>query len=296
MCVVAGSILAVGCAAPKVKYREFTQQNLRTDISSYSDTYMLAKTAIDVTLSEDFETGDETFEVHLRRVEDSGRSFGMSPWSRYGVVTHVSIVKIDNTQLVQSASVSVEDNRIEYVAKAFKVVSSLSGLGLFGAAEEGGADSTRAIFPVSIDTQELLKSDKSCLRGACTLDTSESSHGINATLDVGEVPPDAIEVTELGAFLDSPQGVLFASACRQAKLEIEINNSRSNLVSNFSLADPRFVQVIRLPYKGTITAHSECGYSVVSEEVELVSDLDVADSVLSELKKLNEQLEEKGGE
>jgi hypothetical protein len=279
--------LVTGCATPNVKYGVFTQDSPRTDPAPYADTYMLAKTVLTVSREQSADGQEESHKVTLRRIEDSTRSFGITPWNRMGVTTRLSLAKIDNTQLVQSVTVSVEDKRVEYIGEAFKLLSTITGVA------PAAAPSTSKInrFPLVIDTYQLM-GYHSCDRNTCTIKVLDTNRDpLDATLIVSPTPPDAIDVGAAVEKLNSAGGVFFSSACRQATLRVSIPGN-DDLVSNFSLADPRYVQVVALPAKGVITAHSECGYSVVPEEVKLQSNLTVADSFFTELLKFKKAYED----
>lgn len=279
--------LLAGCATPRVKYGTFTQTNQRNDLSSFSDTYMLQKTMLNVTrtsTSKEGEQAETAYHVALRRIEDPTRSFGVSSWNRYGVTTNISLAKIDNTQLVQTVTVSVDDHRKEFIGQAFKLLGTLSGIGI-GAAPAEQKDGRKA-FPFELDTLAWLgrtdcSREKSCTAKVMTGD----DHGINAWLTVAPVPPDALSADSAEKDLNGATGTFITAACRQATFRLSDPAAEDDMVVNFSVADPRFVQVIGLPTKGQIVAHSECGYSVMREDVELQSDLDVANTFFEELQK-----------
>jgi hypothetical protein len=280
------------CAVPSVKYTVFRAESPRTDISEYADTYMLGKTQLTLEFKPSKSPDGEDMrdlDVSLRRIEDPSYSFGMSPWNRwYGVTTRVSLVKIDNTQIVQSVTVAVEDKRKEFIESSFKLLGTIAQLTVAAAAP---GETPVKSPPIVVDTSSELKRSK-CGRAACSpIPVVPSNWGANATLEVGAVPPDAIDVNTVvtASFLDRANKVFFSSACRQATLTVrDIKSSDATLVKHFSLADPRFVQIIALPTKGQITAHTECGYSVLPENVVLESNTDVAETFFSNFFKYRE--------
>lgn len=287
---LAAAIAVTGCATPNVRYGSFTQDAPRSSLNPHADTYMLSKTMLSVSRKPIGEDGlQESFDVTLRRIEDPARSFAITPWNRYGVTTRVSLAKVDNTQLVQSVAVSVEDKRKEYIGQAFKLLGTLSGIAPQGAP----AADVAPRFPAEIDTLDWL-TKSNCLRRSCpkmqVLDAA--TNGAGATLLVSDVPPDAMDVNAVVGDLSKAGGVFIVASCRQATLRVVPAGSDDDLVTHFSLADPRYVQLIGLPAKGQIVAHSECGYSVVPENVELQSDLDVADSFFEELFKFKKAYDE----
>ncbi|NWB25553.1 hypothetical protein [Pseudomonas gingeri] len=306
----------IGCAIPSVKYEIFKEGGERKDIADISDTYMLAKTQLMI-MATPVGTGADrsvVVSVALRKIEDPTRSFGITPWDRwYGVKTRVSMLKFDNTPLVKTISVAVEDKRKEFVVSAFKLLGTVAKLSVGVAAQAApgsvitkNTDVDRSFLrlPVVIDTlSELgdLKCGKKDSAGVCSRNSSlegevlaSERYGFSARLSVDKVPPDAIKVEELDSvkLLRDARGVFFSSACRQASLRVSnYPGTAADVILNFSLADPRYVQMVALPTKGTISAHSECGYSVVAEDVVLQSDVDVAESTVSEYIKLKAQLE-----
>src|SRR5690606_8163516 len=112
--------------------------------------------------------------------------------------------------------------------------------------------------------------------------------GILAVLDVGAVPPDAIDREVFLSSLANASEVLAFSACREATITVVVPEGQRSATARFSLADPRYLQLVKLPMKGSITAHSECGYSVVPEDVQVASSVDIAQAALDELTKLKE--------
>ena len=279
--------LLAGCATPRVKYGTFTQADQRQDLSSFSDTYMLQKTMLSVTRTSTKKEGEQeeaAYHVALRRIEDPTRSFGVSSWNRYGVTTNIALAKIDNTQLVQTVTVSVDDHRKEFIGQAFKLLGTLTGIGV-GAAAAERTDVPKP-FPFELDTFAWLSSPDCKREASCTSQVMTSDgHGINAWLTVAPVPPDALSADSASKDLNGATGIFVTAACRQATFRLSDPAAEDDMVVNFSMADPRFVQVIGLPTKGQIVAHSECGYSVTREDVELQSDLDVANTFFEELQK-----------
>jgi hypothetical protein len=285
-----------GCAVPSTKYTLYSQGGEREKISKTADTYMLAKTQLTISRRNNDAGGEETsaIEVLLRKIEDPNYSFGITPWNRwYGVKTQIALTKVENTQLVQSLSVSVEDKRTEFIESAFKLLGTIAQIPI---SQKGEAEEKSKLkkFPAVVDASQIIKS---CQRTACERELLKTSEwGVSASISVAEVPPDAIDIKHVSApgFLLEASGVFFASACRQATIRISgIENSESDLVQHFSLADPNYVQAIALPNSGTITAHSECGYSVVPQNVELKPDTDVADKFFEELFKFRKAYRER---
>jgi hypothetical protein len=206
-------------------------------------------------------------------------SFAFTPTRRYGVNTNVVLTKTPNTQLIEKVTVELEDKRKEFIAQAFKVLGSVTQL----VSRAPNANANR--MPIAFDLSAAVAADSACSRGnKCSITLSGPSDPVTVSVVVDEVPPDAVPVESVLRSPELVNGSLIVSACRQARMRVVLLGPQ-DMVTSFSMADPRFVQLVAMPKKGTITAHSECGYSVVSDKVEEVTDLQVADSFLTELKK-----------
>ncbi|MFV3404784.1 hypothetical protein ACNFIC_12575 [Pseudomonas sp. NY15463] len=285
-----------GCAVPSTKYTLYDQNAERVSIDSTADTYMLAKSQLTISkkISEEDGNATDAIEVALRKIEDTRLSLGITPWNRwYGVKTRIALTKVDNTQLVQTVTVEVEDKRKEFIQSAFTLLGTIAKLPISEKAE-GEAKPVFKAFPAVIDASEAIRE---CRRNKCEKTILNASEwGVQATISVAPVPPDAVDVKHLNdpGFLQSAKGVFFASACRQATIRVsKIENSDVDFVQHFSLADPNFVQIIALPANGSITAHAECGYSVVAQDVELQEDTDVANTFFVEYYKIQDALHKK---
>lgn len=312
--VTTAAICLAGCATPNVKYGHFTQDNPRKDISVYADTYMLPKTiltleklpdnaAVEKRSARDEAKTGETYALKLRREEDPKYSFGIKSTNRYGVATSVSLIKLENTQIIQSASVSTTDNRKEYAAQAFKLLGTIAGIVVTGDTVSRLTGQRETKPPLDIDTLSLLE-ENNCLRKNCEIAKAlKLPGGATVLLKVSPVPPDAMSIENFSEELGSAGAILATSSCRRATVRVSIGSGNEkegkgndDLVSNFSLADPRYVQLVGLPVKGTITMHSECGYSVLPEGTHLVPDPELINSILDELVQLRQNLKKNGGE
>lgn len=275
------SLVLSGCATPSVDYKVFTKSNPRESLESLSaDSYMLSRSVVTITKVEEGEDGDkERYTTVLRRVEHPDVSFAFSPTRRYGVNTNVVLTKTPNTQLIEKVTVELEDRRKEFIAEAFKVLGSVTQL----VSRAPNPNANR--MPMAFDLSAAVAADSTCSRGnKCNIKLSGSSDPVIVSVMVDEVPPDAVSVESVLRSPELVNGSLIVSACRQARMRVVLLGPQ-DMVTSFSMADPRFVQLVAMPKKGTITAHSECGYSVVPDKVEEVTDLQVADSFLTELKK-----------
>lgn len=291
-CVAAIPIALAGCATPRANHIVYNQLEPRTVIGEGYDTYQLPKTII--TIQKQVKGDVIEYPISLGLAGDPAYSFGLKPVDRFGVNTDITLAKIENTPLIKSIAVSLDDKRTEYIASAFKLLTTvaLTASGSSGIFLDGRLPQQ---FPIEIDTSTLLRK-ASCARDACEISMLPPTSNLSPNLIVGEIPADSIEVANAIDQLAEAKGVVFTSACRRASIRVPTGDPGQWVVTDFALADSRYLQVIPMPSKGVITFHSECGVSVTSENVELKSDTEVADSAIKELLKLVEAIKDDGKE
>jgi hypothetical protein len=172
---------------------------------------------------------------------------GIEPANTWWSKTTVSIKKIDNTELVSSVGVEVTNTTVQNIGDIggaiVKIVGLAAAIGL--KKEEVKVCSLPRTYELFADGLEHPIEDE-CI-----------------SVQLGPLPPDVIEVSKI------PQGVgthsYYYSACRDAVVTFNIDNATANRTQTVRVADPRYVQAVRFPPKGSITSHSQCGVSVVTE-------------------------------
>lgn len=281
------ALVLTACATPNVKYVAYSQEAPRAAIDGAYETYLLPKSILTIGRSGD--EGKYIYPIGLALAADTRNSFGVRAVDRFGVDTDLTVTRIENTALLHSVSVDLVDKRIEYVGDAFKLLGTVATLATGPGIALAG--SSAGPYPREVDTLERL-TQANCLRLHCEIPLiTPVGTDLAATLSVGDVPPDAMDLAQALTKIGDARGVLLSSACRQSSVQIRTGEDTQDTF-HFSLADPRYVQVIPLPSKGTITFHSQCGFNVTSEKVEVQSNAAVADAILQDVKKLLESMKE----
>lgn len=270
--IALGVALLAGCAVPSARYNVYSAESRRSAVKADEDVYALTKTLLKISEGSIDEEGNRTFNVEVVRAESPDVMFGVTPKRRWhGVVTTLSIAKVENTSLVESITSEVKDGRVAFVKSAAKLLGVATGV-----PEDAALGGTAPEAPRIHDLQDRL--------AATSAETiAEISLGEGLELTVLPVPYDALPIRELN--VQDFSRMFIYSACRQATLRVTADDNVS--IMQFAVADPRYVQMVAFPRKGKITAHSECGVSVAPENVELTSDIDVLTAALEELKKLS---------
>ncbi|HEX7913472.1 MAG TPA: hypothetical protein VF534_36030 [Paraburkholderia sp.] len=100
---------------------------------------------------------------------------------------------------------------------------------------------------------------------------------------MGPVPPDAIPVSKLPT--DTTRNFYY-SACRDAAVEVNFGKKIGTATANVKVSDPRYLQFVRTPWKGSISAHGSCGIPVKSENATADSDAAIVNALATETKAL----------
>lgn len=271
-----GLVVALcGCAAnPTVRYQSLTEgQSLQQISPRLIDTYYLQKNQILLEWKNTAAQGKPPVNelvVTNTRLEDQAHRMlllrGDQPWTR----TTINLVKVENSDLIASAGVEVADRRAELLQSAGTVLKTLAPLG-FGVA--GGAP------------QPLPQSCQAFPQAPCLLVPSDDlaiepqSGSVGdpkgLRLSWGAVPPTAVRRDTLLASLNGQRlNGLYYAACREFSVTfyqpaaIVNGTSVPAALSTWrgKFADPRWVEYVAFPRKGSVRMHSQCGVSTTSEK------------------------------
>jgi hypothetical protein len=198
----------------------------------------------------------------------------VNDWQR---TTMVNITKVANTELVSSIGVEVTDTRAksisDYGGAIVKVIGAAAAI-LADVDTSGNSCNVPMTYDIPFDGTSNLW-ENACIK-----------------IELGPLPPDAASVDTI-PFGRSTSNYYY-SACRDAYITIKKLVGGSNLnkqPTTVRVADPRFVQVVQLPAKGTITSHSQCGVSVVTQATAQSDGAAVADALATQAKAIKEAIE-----
>jgi hypothetical protein len=166
-----------------------------------------------------------------------------------GVRTQLTIKRYDNTDIPEVVTVGVEDNRVALINQVGGFIGTVVG------AAVGFSGSSDATFPLRINLSEAL--------GTTANPDAHTVHNTDLRYQIlfEEVSPDATPTAHMPLGQAGPW--FFYAACRTAHVELFRNGEPHRFT--FRVSDPNFLQRARLPYKGTITMHSQCGASVAGQ-------------------------------
>ncbi|GHS84232.1 hypothetical protein ACOQNQ_02835 [Pseudomonas juntendi] len=200
----------------------------------------------------------------------------------FGVDTHLKVTKLDNTDLLSSIGTEVEDKRVKYI----QAVGTLA-VGILGAA----ALTSSAELPISIDSYDLLRNSQIKRNGGkafAKLTSPDASKAIHLEAEFGPVKDEALDnLVYAERASEKSQETIFYSACRSVTV---LFNDGPLAGQKFSatVADPRYIETVKFPKKGSIEFHSACGANTTSSASGASSTLDVVNAVIAQSKSIRE--------
>lgn len=202
-------------------------------------------------------------------IDGKKRLYAIVPTEQIGVHTRLKITYADNSRIMASVGVEVEDNRV-------KTIGEIAGAIVAGAALAAALSVTAQIpdrLPLVIDPKGY---EKGATRESRWLPLPHNSDWVYR-LDAEAPPADAVEAVNF--FNGSERTVLPYSACRDATLyllQTKASKKDHDLdkriyeawVFGLKLADPDKVLTIAFPNKGKIDMHTACGANITSEKTD----------------------------
>jgi hypothetical protein len=200
----------------------------------------------------------------------------------FGVDTHLNFTKIDNTDLLASVGTEVEDKREKYIEAAGTLAVSILGV----VAMDGTSE-----LPISIDSYKVLR-DSGIKRLAGTaygkIMSPNQADVIEFEADFGPIKDDALDnITFADKASQEAQKTIFHSACRNVTVKFS-NGPLGGQQFSATVADPRYIQTIKYPEKGSVTFHTACGANTTSVASGASSTLDILNAVVAQSKSVRE--------
>lgn len=282
-------LLLAGCVSVRVDHQIINRGTSIPTAFSVTDTYAIPRSLLVIEKvkgegASNGKNGNENDKLVLKIEQGahSGFVFGITPKSRQGVITSLTITKRENTNLVEQIDVDVEDKRTEFIGEASSLIGTvISTLGLRSGGQEGVLGDVprrgRGLKPGVHDLSKLLINGPGEVRDEIPVGDS----GL-IMMKVEAVEPNARLARDVR--VKQYDHIVYHSGCREAVLTVGIGEKR--IVKRFALADPRYLVAVGLPLKGKINAHAQCGLTVAPEKAATTSDLAVLKTLLEELGKL----------
>ncbi|MFS1287217.1 hypothetical protein ACLRDI_05830 [Pseudomonas piscis] len=195
----------------------------------------------------------------------------------WGVDTHLKVT------LLASIGTEVEDKRVKYIEGAGSLL-----VGLIGAA---ALDDSTVKLPISIDSYKLLllsASNRGEVKDVLGKITNPGNKAINFKISFGGIANDAIDVGTFATKASTEsQKTIFYSACRNVSVTF-LDGPLGQQQFSATIADPRYVQTVKYPEKGSIEFHTSCGANTTSSASGASSSIDLVNAVIAQTKTVRE--------
>jgi len=241
---------------PNVLYKKI---NAPQDAVGMADTYFLQKSRLEISL---VEAPEPVLTLKSTPVEDLNRKLAISTQNDWTSTTTISIAKFANTDLVSSIGVEVTNDVVKNITEVGSViVKALPLIAMLAASEDNFKPCLNPKgIPVALSL--TLKSTGRAAEETTAQGNASSPEKDCIRIKVEGLPPDALPYDDLSAPL--PTDSFIYSACRTVFITVLHRGERLNISAKMS--DPRYIQLVRFPPKGTLTMHSQCGVSITSEK------------------------------
>ncbi|MBY0240044.1 MAG: hypothetical protein K2X55_12085 [Burkholderiaceae bacterium] len=293
----AAAVLA-GCAAPKVKYDEAKagDKGVRFQLAESLIKFDYAVEAIGPVKAENT-SKLVIMSVPVPLETKTYTISGTGVMDNWGVKTAIKATHRNDTLLLQELGSEIADTRRQLISDVSSAL--VNAIPLFAAGAIDDSKSAKSKAPGAITLTELLTS-KECLAAldgkvVCT-DFKFPKGGHVA--DGGAPTPYTADVVISARPLNAIQAPtsfpfesdsVFYSACRTVTIQVK-NTAVPDLQGSASVrvAEPGWVEQLRLPDKGKVIFGASCGADVVAEDAALPTTMDYVNTVLSSAKAIKE--------
>jgi hypothetical protein len=283
--------LGVGCSAtPTVTYQPAPSEDVK-GLQKFVLSHSLIK--VDYIRSENKVTGaTEARGVSVLTVPTDASAgtkqpvtYALIPDSGFGVTTKLKVTYADNTRLITSVGVEVEDNRVKLIGQIASAV--IAAAPFFLAGPPVSCDTCPNNLPFVIDPQEYMDSKKEWRE-------TPSDPQWEYSLAIDPAPTDAVDADTFFRDRAKQTNVFPYSACHDAVLRLRKKMAPDKPQSfGMKLALRDKVMTIALPDKGKVDMHTQCGANVTSEKSDTSSTWSLIGEVIKQSVAIKKAYEKK---
>jgi hypothetical protein len=217
--------------------------------------------------------------------------------STFGVKTTVLATHRADSDLLQTLSVTTTDQRVTWIKTAGSIVT---GLIPFFVADTGKPDATKKL-PTGIAISLFLDSLPQECAGTRDADVTCQNLPLAGTSDyvaditISKVPADAFAFATIDFNSGYKSKAFLYSACRNITVTLKVASDRSTVAAQSStvIADPKWLEAVKLPDKGKITVGAACGADADSQDAQNPTALDFASALVGQASAVKTALEKK---
>lgn len=271
---LAAALLLGGCAVNSTVRYQAASDPMAVAAARHDliDSYVLQKNELRIEFKNTAADGKPpNFDLSVvnTKLEDQSRRLMLLRGDRFWTRTTLNISKVENTDLVASVGVEVEDRRIELIQTGGAILKNLIPFAP-GVAGQGTPVPVCGDFPKSpcsfVPTDSLT-----------TMKKEKASIGDKSVFwfEWGAISSTAEESdTVLPNLSRQRRNGLYYAACRDFVVRYVEPVAAGGKVPTQAkvyewrgkIADPRYVEFVAFPRKGNVRMHAQCGVSTTSEK------------------------------
>ncbi|CAI8918624.1 putative Lipoprotein [Pseudomonas sp. IT-P100] len=297
---LAAAVLA-GCAGqPKALYIPYPQEPAK-DAKDYEGLtkFTLAKSILYIDHPDAAKPATLVSTPAESTQEDTRSSYRYAIKPHDGMMkkTHLTFTKFDGTDLLKTLGITFEDDTAKTAEAIGGTIVAIGGV--VWALPGGTPMATAVTYPMALDTGPLLK-DRPLVEGRedgsgfsvpgklskLGADGKPLDGGIGFTITFGKIPDDAIPISEYVQHLGkAEQETFFFSACRTARINFTTGPQElADMQYSVRVADPNFIQTLKLPVDGSFSMHTTCGADVTGKPSSSPNTWEAVNKIMAQVK------------
>lgn len=281
------SVFITGCTVvPTVQYKVI---NNSKDMEGMTDSFYLQQSVIKLSVKTDEKDKSKSIIVTSAPAEFKETKYGIKAITDIRSSTVVNLTKHDNTDMIDSIGVEVTDNTSKAITDYGGAITAL--IPLVTSLAGKNPDKKLCKLELNQDIAFSLGDEIKKLKEDTVLVNWDKNAETCLTIELKTGPKDATNKIPPNESVH----YYYYSACRDATISgnVEVDGKSIPVKAAFRVSDPRYVQFVQFPAKGSIKHHTQCGVSVVTEATAVDNGAAVIKASTEQIKAISEALKKK---
>ncbi len=268
-------VLLEACTVlPTVEYRAIAEPR---DAAGLTDTFYRNESTVEVAVAAG-KSDVAAVTITSRPGDYKAQKLGIRALTDWRSATVVNINKVANTDRISSVGVEVTDTTVKRITDIGAIAGkfiALMGMVNPDASPPCIAAGKTVALPVGSQIAPVQQykgtSGEPCIQ-----------------VSLQPLPPDALKAEDWE--LNKPTHNFYYSACRDATIDVT-QGPNHRVSKTVRVADPRYLQFVQFPPKGSIALHSECGVSVQTDKAAPDSGAAIVEALETQAKAIKDALD-----
>lgn len=209
-------------------------------------------------------TSSDDITVTVTKSSSSNDTIFMMPDDGWGVSTDYSLTYYDNSLILKSLGTAMQDNRVTYIKDAGEFIAAAVPIAMtfFSVPLE---EKPELKLPTTIDVEDYFTfCDNENTATVNCWRPLPGSTGWVYNISLSNLPsPTAVPRNDFFDKFKKDSTTSFpVVSCRDAVLHLKTTDGSTNKASHITIADPKFLETVKIPAKGSIDSMDICGANV----------------------------------